>query len=198
MKKITLRPLLLTLVAAVSLVGCQVTRAGYESAPYTVVRSDGQFEIRDYPALTVVETQMADASRNGSDGSFRRLFKFISGGNEAKQKIDMTTPVFMSGSETNATMAFVMPAEFKTADVPKPSNAQVTVRELPAGQFAVLRFSGGRNAKLESATLAQLKAWTDTQKLSVLSSPMYGYFDPPWTPSFMRRNEVMLKIEAAK
>ncbi len=198
MKKITLRPFLLILVAAASLVGCQATRAGNESAPYTVVRSDGNFEIRDYPALTVVETPMADASRDGSDGSFRRLFKFISGGNEAKQKIAMTTPVFMAGRETNATMAFVMPAKFKTADVPKPSNGQVTVRELAAGQFAVLRFSGSRNAKQETETLAQLKAWTDTQKLSVLSSPMYGYFDPPWTPSFMRRNEVMLKIETAK
>jgi len=23
---------------------------------------------------------------------------------------------------------------------------------------------------------------------------VYGYFDPPWTPPFLRRNEVMLRI----
>ena len=26
----------------------------------------------------------------------------------------------------------------------------------------------------------------------------YGYFDPPWTPSFLRRNEVMLRIGGGK
>lgn len=171
--------------------GCQATRAGYESAPYKVVRSDGKFELRDYPALTVVETPMA--SPNGSDGSFMRLFRFITGSNEGKQKIAMTTPVFMSGSESNATMAFVMPAKLKADTVPKPSDGAVTVRELPPGRFAVLRFSGGRSAKKEAESLAQLKAWMETEKLGVLSSPVYGYFDPPWTPAFLRRNEVMLR-----
>ena len=173
--------------------GCQATRAGYESAPYKVVRSDGKFELRDYPALTVVETPMANA--DGSDGSFMRLFRFITGGNEAKQKIAMTTPVFMSGSATNATMAFVLPAKLKTGEVPKPADGAVTVRELAAGRFAVLRFSGGRNAKKEAESLARLQAWMETEKLGVLSPPVYGYFDPPWTPAFLRRNEVMLRTD---
>ncbi|PHX93866.1 MAG: hypothetical protein CK546_07975 [Pedosphaera sp.] len=69
-----------------------VALAGYESAPYRVVRSDGKFELRDYPALTVVETPMANP--NGSDGSFMRLLRFITGANEGKQKIAMTTPGF--------------------------------------------------------------------------------------------------------
>jgi len=89
------------------LAGCQATRAGYESAPYKVVGADGKFELRDYPALGVVETPMANA--NGSDGSFMRLFRLITGGNEAEQKIAMTPPDFKSGRETNATMAFVSP-----------------------------------------------------------------------------------------
>jgi len=29
--------------------------------------------------------------------------------------------------------------------------------------------------------------------LMVLSPSVYGYFDPPWTPAFLRRNEVMLR-----
>lgn len=173
--------------------GCQATRAGYESAPYKVARSDGKFELRDYPALTVVQTPMADP--NGSDGSFMRLFRFITGANEGKQKIAMTTPVFMSGSSTNLTMAFVLPAKLKTASVPKPADGALTVRELPAGRFAVLRFRGGRNTKNEADTLAQLQAWLERERLPAVSGPVYGYFDPPWTPAFLRRNEVMLRTE---
>ncbi len=176
--------------------GCQATRAGYESAPYKVVRSDGKFELRDYPSLTVVETRRADT--NGSDGSFMRLFRFITGANEGKQKIAMTTPVFMSGSATNPTMAFVLPAKLKSGEVPKPADGAVTVRELPEGRFAVLRFSGGQNAKNEAQSLARLQAWLEGERLTALSGPLYGYFDPPWTPSFLRRNEVMLRTEARK
>ena len=139
---------------------------------------------------------MAAGSRDGDDGSFMRLFRFISGGNEAKQKIAMTTPVFMSGTGTNATMSFMIPAKLKTEEVPKPSGGPLTVRELAAGRFAVLRFSGGRDATKEAESLAQLKTWMNTEKLSVLSSPVYAYFDPPWTPPFLRRNEVMLQTKA--
>jgi hypothetical protein len=196
MKRMWLWILIAVVGVGLLIAGCQATRAGYESAPYKVVRSDGKFELRDYPTLTVVQTPMADAS--GSDGSFMRLFRFITGSNEAEQKIAMTTPVFMSSSPTNATMAFVMPAKMKAAEVPKPSEGSVTVRELPAGRFAVLRYSGGRNAKNEAESLAKLKAWMEAEKLSVLSPPVYGYFDPPWIPAFLRRNEVMLRTEASK
>ena len=185
---------LLILIVAVGLVlaGCKTTRAGYESATYTVVRSSGKFEVRDYPALTVVETPMTSGG-SGADGSFNRLFRFITGGNDTKQKIAMTTPVFMSGGGTNASMAFVMPAKLKTADVPKPKDEQLRVRELEAGRFAVLRYSGRRNADNEARSLERLRAWMKAEGLKELSPPIYGYFDPPWTPGFLRRNEVMLR-----
>ena len=196
-KKMMISFLILAVAVALILVGCKTTRAGYESAPYKVVRSSSNFEVRDYPALRVVETPMSGGG-SGSDGSFNRLFRFITGGNEAKQKIAMTTPVFMSGGDSNATMAFVLPATLKTGQAPKPTDGAVNIRELEAGRFAVLRFSGGRNAKKEAETLGRLTKWMAAEGLSVLSPPVYGYFDPPWTPAFLRRNEVMLRTEASR
>ena len=55
MKKISIALSILVVAAAVIPAGCQATRAGYESAPYKSAGSDGRFELRDYPALTVVE-----------------------------------------------------------------------------------------------------------------------------------------------
>lgn len=177
--------------------GCQLTRAGYESAPYTVVRADGRFELRDYPALTVVETPMTDPRRDGADGSFMRLFRFITGANAAGQKIAMTTPVFMSGEATNAVMAFVLPASLSPATAPRPTADGVNIRELPPGRFAVLRFRGGRSAAKEAEVLAELRTWLAAQSLRSAAAPVYGYFDPPWTPSPLRRNEVMLRLAPA-
>ena len=174
--------------------GCQATRAGYETAPYTVVRTDGKFQVRDYPAMAVVETPMI-RTQKGGDGSFLRLFRFIGGGNAAKEKIAMTTPVFMLSNETNFTMAFVLPAKITAGEIPQPTDGAVTVRELPAGRFVVLRFHGGRQATNEAAALEKLKAWARDAGLKTEAAPLFAYFDPPWTPTFLRRNEAMLRLE---
>ena len=164
---------------------------GTESTPYQVVRTDGKFELRDYPALTVVE---ATSSKN-ADSSFMRLFRFIGGSNQAQQKIVMTTPVLMSGNETNGTMAFVMPANMKTNQVPKPIDSGLVLKEIVAGRFAVFRFRGGRNTRNEGASLLKLKDWMKTQNLSPQLPPIYGYFNPPWIPTFFRHNEVLMRVQ---
>ena len=192
MKKMGFLLAVVLIAGLLIIAGCQSSRAGYESAPYQVIRSEGKFELRDYPAMTVVETTMA--GENG-DGSFGRLFGFITGRNASQQKIAMTTPVFMADGESTRTMAFVMPASMKKSAVPKPADGSVVVREVPAGRFAVLRFSGGRSAAREKEYLGRLKAWMSGQGLKTSESPIYGYFDPPWTPTFFRRNEVMLRVD---
>ena len=188
MRKMLLLAVILVIGVLLAIAGCRTSRSGYKSAPYSVVRSDGDFELRDYPALKMVETTMKEG---GSGGSFNRLFRFITGGNDAGEKIAMTTPVFMAGSE--GTMAFVMPADLKR--VPQPTDGSVTVRELPAGRFAVLRFSGARSPQQETQHLERLNAWAAAQGLMASAAPVYAYFDPPWTPPFLRRNEVMLRVD---
>ena len=188
--KILIASLALVALAALVSAGCAAIRAGYESAPYKVVRRDGKVELRDYPALVVAETPM-----RGADGSFMRLFHFIGGENAAKQKIAMTTPVFMSGTGgTNATMAFVMPAKSGTTNLPQPTAPGVMLKEIPDGEFAVLRFSGGRSVQTATNAEARLRAWLTQENISPAGEPVFAYFDPPWTLSFLRRNEVMFRV----
>lgn len=188
MRKIFLLVVVFVIGALFAIAGCRTSRSGYKSAPYSVVRSDGDFELRDYPALKVVETAMKDG---GSGGSFSRLFRYITGENDAGKKIAMTTPVFMAGGES--TMAFVMPADL--GKVPQPTDGSVTVRDMPAGRFAVLRFNGARSPQQETEHLERLNAWVADQHLKVSSAPVYAYFDPPWTPPLLRRNEAMLRVD---
>ena len=178
-----------------AMTGCLFTRSGYESAPYRSVRQVGKFELRDYPALTVVETPMKESS-TGSDVGFSRLFRFISGHNTQERKIAMTTPVFMSRREGEPMMAFVMPANIKPLELPAPDDESLKVRQLPTGRFAVLRFSGQRSLEQENQALQQLETWMRDNNLAPSGSPIFGYFDPPWTPPFMRRNEVMLRTSS--
>ena len=62
----------------------------------------------------------------------------------------------------------------------------------------MLRYSGGRNAEKEAAALARLRAWMKAENFTELSPPIFAYFDPPWTPAFLRRNEAMLRTGVVK
>ena len=98
-------------VAAIAYFGWKLTaRGAYESAEYTVLESDSPFEIREYPDLMMATTNMQFESQ-GDDGSFMRLFRYISGANDLKQKVAMTTPVFMEpeADDDQGQMGFVIP-----------------------------------------------------------------------------------------
>lgn len=183
--KLILLALGVVVVVAVIYAGCATSRAGYETAPYKVLKRAGDYEVRAYPTLTIVRTPMG-----GADNSFMRLFRYIDGQNVATQKIAMTTPVYMTADS----MAFVMPEKMPADQVPQPSSREVTVGSIPAGTFAVLRFGGRRSAATESDAVARLTAWLQREKLTPTGDPLFGYFDPPWTPVFLRRNEVMLRL----
>jgi len=174
------------LVIAFCIAACTTSRAGYETAPYTVIRADGDFEIREYPELKIATT-----ARAGDDSSFMRLFRYIDGGNVPKEKIAMTTPVFM----VEGKMAFVVPEKHKV-DTPAPASPQVVVNTLKARRVAVLRFSGSRTKDSEPQALARLEAWMQANKLTEAGAPFSAYYDPPWTPGFMRRNEVLVPVKA--
>ena len=182
------------LVAGVSLAvwGCKTSRSGYESAPYSVVLSNGDYELRDYPELAIVQTPMPDSGGNSGNAGFGKLFRYISGNNKSQESISMTTSVFIY-PEPRA-MAFVIPAKSSAEQAPAPLDTSLSLKKIPAGRFAVFRFSGARSAAKESQSLALLKTWIAGKGLVAVESPVFGYFDPPWTPSFLRRNEVMLRL----
>tara|TARA_R110002049_G_scaffold182485_2_gene350317 strand:- start:48334 stop:49017 length:684 start_codon:yes stop_codon:yes gene_type:complete len=188
------------------------TRAGYKSAEYKVVESDGNFEVREYPDLMLVATT-TKIDAQGRDGSFMKLFRYISGANESEQKISMTTPVFMQESmvesgdkkDSAVQMGFVMPKEVAVEGVPTPTGSDVNVRKRPGGRFAVLRFSGRLTAKLAKESEAKLRSWMKTKGLiaddSVLTDDNprgnveSASYDPPFTPGPMRRNEILIRLK---
>jgi len=186
---------LLVVVVLVAVLYWRTSRAAYETARYTVVRAEGDFEIRDYAALVLADTPMTsdNASRNGS---FMRLFRFITGANGAQKKLAMTTPVLVDPGPSNSRMAFVMPANLALLDIPKPTDKDVGLREVEACRYAVLRFSGSISEKSQDDAHARLLTQMKMRGLEALSGPQFAYYDPPWTPPFLRRNEVLVRISA--
>lgn len=171
-------------------------RAGYESAPYEVIESDGNIEIREYPDLVLASTPSKFEAR-GNDGSFMRLFRYISGNNESDQKIEMTTPVFMEAENAGSkgSMGFVMPQDVAKAGAPAPKASEVAIRKREGGRFAVIRFSGVMDAELARAQEMKLRSWLKSRGLQAEETSEMAGYDPPFTPGPLRRNEVHVRLK---
>lgn len=184
-------------VLAVAYFGWKLTaRSAYESAEYTVVESDRPFEIREYPDLTMATTRTKFESQGG-DGSFMRLFRYISGANDQQQKVAMTTPVFMEpeGDSRDGQMGFVLPKDVAAQTVPQPSDQQVEITKRAGGRFAVIRFAGRLDQNTRDMAEAKLNKWMEDRGLVGAGDAEVAGYDPPWTPGPLRRNEVLIRLE---
>lgn len=174
------------------------SRAGYETAEYEVIKSDGSFEVRKYPDLMLAATDSKMDSQ-GRNGNFNRLFQYISGANEADQKIAMTTPVFMEGEidQSDVSMGFVLPKEVAAEGAPVPKSEGVKLRERKGGRFAVIRFAGKLDSKLAKEKEIELREWMERQGLEGANSSEAAGYDPPFTPAALRRNEILIRLNTS-
>jgi hypothetical protein len=176
---------------------CSLTRKGYWSPKYTVVeKSPGKFpmEVREYSDLVLAATP-AKPDAEGRDGSFMRLFRFITGKNEQSQKIPMTTPVFFRGIGSEETMSFVMPEKDGIAGgPPKPTDENVRIEKRPGGTYAVSRMKGRRRHDRETS-LQHIEAELEKSSWKASGPAEFASYDPPWIPQFLRRDEVFLPVK---
>jgi hypothetical protein len=168
-----------------------------EKPDYETLQKTGDFEVRKYQAIKVVSAPMEDMGKR--DDSFRKLFNYISGKNEAKQKIAMTSPVFMEDGEKNGAastgkMSFMLPAKIAEKGAPEPDGEGLAITEIAGGTFAVLRFKGWDREENRNKAAAELAKLIAGQKLKPAGSTFFAFYDPPWTPEMMRRNEVWQRL----
>ena len=60
--------------------------------------------------------------------------------------------------------------------------------------MAAIRFSGGPDEKAFAAKASELTTFLEREGYEIAGEPTYARYDPPWTPAFLRRNEVLIEI----
>jgi SOUL heme-binding protein len=189
-----------------------------EEPAYRVVERDGSYELRDYSAYLLAETRVEAPFLDAGNIAFNRLFRYISGNNAARQEIAMTAPVTQApanaargrGEKIAMTapvnqvadgdaflVGFVVPRKYTRATVPQPLDPAVSIREVPAQLTASWRYSGRWTESNFQAALAELRAVLQTRGLAVAGEPVIARYNPPFMPTFLRRNEVLVPVRRA-
>jgi len=183
-----------------------------EQPKYEVLYKEGAIEYRQYEPYLVAETvieNVDDYNRAGNEG-FRRLFRYITGSNEAQakiamtapvqqapegEKIAMTAPVQQTGDTDGWRIAFMLPTKYTFENAPIPTDSRVQVRAVPGRLFAVLRYSGRWTERNFTTRSTELLKLIDEERIEPMGEIRSALYNPPYTLPFMRRNEVMVAVD---
>lgn len=182
-----------------------------EQQRYDVVREHASFELRRYPEHVVAEVEVDGTFESVGNTAFRPLVSYIGGRNDSDTSLAMTAPVVQRRDErlppaveTETTgvgkgryvVAFVLPNNVTGDTVPIPSDERVHVRVVPEEYAVVSRFSGRWTASSYRQKVVALKSDSVDAGYVAVGPARFARFDPPWTPWFMRRNEVAIPVDA--
>jgi len=189
-----------------------------EEPNYTVLSQMDDFELRRYDKQLVAQTLVSGDQDSASREGFKVLADYIFGNNTAatggsskismtapvtmqpnnkksdseSQKIAMTAPVSMQQDDGKWRVQFTMPSKYTMQTLPKPNNPNITITEVPAQTYGVIKFSGLAGSKKVATKTEELQSWMQTQNLTIMGEPELARYNPPWTLPFLRRNEVMI------
>jgi effector-binding domain-containing protein len=202
--------LLITTVTALLMTGA-INAMAIEEAAYTVIKKDTHFEIRDYAPHIIAETVVQGNLKDAGDTAFKKLFRYISGDNRSRdkvsmtapvsqkpggKKIEMTAPVAQQRDKESWVVSFMMPTSYTIKTLPEPEDNEITLRQVPARRMAAIRYSGFWSEEGYLRHKAELESWINKMGLTVVGVPIWARYNPPFMPWFLRRNEVLIPIDA--
>ena len=201
---------LMLLIPLLALVAGESAMA-YEQPKYEVVRSTSDFELRQYASYAVAETIASGDFDDARNAAFLRLFDYISGNNRAKQKIEMSIPVISrpAGEKiemtvpvmtrtvdgTGTLMHFVLPSRFGASTAPEPVDSNIRIRDVGGQLVAARRYSGRTTENNYRDNERKLLDALSNQRLVPTEVPRFAVYNGPFTPWFLRRNEVLVPVE---
>ncbi|TRY90276.1 hypothetical protein DNTS_005128 [Danionella cerebrum] len=164
---------------------------------FDVVCAGSDYEVRHYDAAKWVTTEVESMFRDVAvTRAFRKLFKYITGENEAGAKIEMTAPVITKVKEGSNmwdtsvyVLSFLLPSDFQ-AQPPKPTDPSVYLTELPDMNVYVKSFGGWMISMVATRQTQSLKTALDKAQATYETDYHYevGYNSP--MKILNRHNEV--------
>lgn len=157
-----------------------------EQPEYEVVQSlSSNVEIRQYGEQTWISTQ-----HTTDDVSFPVLASYIFGRNLENKKVSMTAPVV-----TDDRMSFILPKGYSRETAPTPDGQPIEFTTVPARQLATIEFSWLTTRSRVEEQTNQLLDMLQKNGIATKGHPRLMRYNDPWTPPFLRRNEVAIQVE---
>ena len=165
----------------------------YKEPNYRVLKKYENFEIREYDSYVVAKTSL-HINKFEENNMFRTLASYIFGENETNTSIATTAPVTTFTDDDIHTMMFYMLDVSSVEELPAHCGQNIYFDIFNLGKCAVISFSWfTTEARIKSYT-DKLERYIEDNNLTAISPYMVNRYDPPWRLPFMRRNEIIVRI----
>ncbi len=178
-----------------------------EEPDYRTLATDGDYQIRDYPAMTVAETVVMGPRKRALGEGFGVLADYIFAKSRNGEQLPMTVPVVQDAGDPMASdpplfddeleggwrTRFVMPDDREAGDLPPPPEG-IALVELPPRKVAVVSFAGRPDDRDLAAQEDRLRGWLARRGEASEAEPEYAFYNSPVIPGPLRRNEVWLAL----
>jgi hypothetical protein len=187
-----------------------VVTMAIEEPRYTVLQQLDGAEVREYAAYVVAQVEVPGPADEAGSQAFPILAGYIFGKNKGARNFEMTAPVTQTAAPVKMKMTapvtqtsssggflvqFVLPKEVTLGTAPEPLDPRVKLLEVPARRVAVIRYSGFWSQANYDEHLGKLEAALRRAQLHWTGPPTLSRYNPPFTPWFLRRNEIWLTLE---
>ena len=180
-----------------------------EEPEYEVIKIIDKVEFRKYSPYVVAEVVLNTATEDAANQAFPILSGYIFGKNKGEKKFSMTAPVTQTAEPIRLEMAvpvtqatvtgalrvqFVLPRGVTLETAPEPIDPRVQLRLVAARTWAVIRYSGSWSKANYEENLGILRALVEIHAVATEGDPVWARYNAPFTPWFLRRNEIWLAL----
>jgi len=180
-----------------------------EEPQYEVVEKFGDVEVRQYAPYVMAEVLVAGPADKAGNQAFPVLAGYIFGKNKGEKKLEMTAPVTQAATPVKMEMTapvtqaeapggyavqFVLPRSVTLESAPEPLDTRVRLRQMPARKVAAITFSGFWSDANYTEHLDKLVSALRSAGVTWVGEPVYARYNAPFTPWFLRRNEIWLTL----
>ena len=167
---------------------------------FKVLQTYKDFELREYQPCVLAEVKVSAEYSTAASSAFGSLFRYISKGNKASQKIAMTAPVIAAQKDKKANknewfVSFVMPSGSKFGHLPHPNDPQVILRELDTETCIAASFRGRATHEVAKRKIQALRAAAAKEKINLSNESRICRFDPPFKPGILQYNEIVIPVK---
>lgn len=197
------------LFSGLALIAATTLAMAIEQPSYEVVSKFDDVEIRQYAPYVVAELLVAAPADKAGSQAFPILAAYIFGKNQSGTKLSMTAPVIQASvpdpvelttpaasrsAVDSHIVQFMLPKGVSSESAPVPIDERIHVRDVAPVRVAVIVYSGTWSSANYEEHLARLKLVLAEKGVPWQGEPVYARYNPPFTPWFLRRNEIWLSL----
>ncbi len=162
---------------------------------YVISQSQEGYEIRDYEAFIVAETEMSGSIESALKEGFILLEDYITGDNLTLTTIPPKLPIMQHSSVAGRhIIQMAMPRSYSIQQMPRPNNPAVRLRLIPARTVAALHFSWWASPARIDEQKRELVEILKLEGIEVVGTPQVAFYDESMTVPY----EILVPIRVVR